>query len=421
MVEVDVVAGWLGAGKTSAIRHLLASRPDGERVAVVVNDFGLARVDPALLDGGEVREIAGACVCCTAPAGFVAAVGDLLDRADRILVEPTGLARPADLVDTLRRAPYRDRVRIGPLVVVVDPHVLASGGIPADALDQARLADVIVANRVDLATPDEVAGFRSWVAGLWPGPRDVHEVTLGRVPWSALAVPARPSGLVVLAPRPEGHGLVVRSWEWPFDVVFDRSKLLHALRGPFARAKGVLRTDEGVVEWHFAGGRSHETPSGWRRDSRLDVIVAEAEAERLDHVAAELEAARVPAEVLARRGLEIEVGTRSFDRDALQALPDGVPDVSTLVPGRTGSAARLREVLRAAGVSTEASVVVVARDGLTTPPTSVSALNDAVLVHSLGDDPLPDAQGGPFRLLVPGGTDACANVKGVVRLALRVP
>ncbi|MEQ1569154.1 MAG: GTP-binding protein [Myxococcota bacterium] len=418
MVDVHLIAGFLGAGKTTAVRHLLRHLPSAERVAVVVNDFGEARVDPAMLDGERaiVREIAGGCVCCTAPAGFVAAVGGLLDQVDRIVVEPTGLARPADLIDTLRRAPYADRLRLGPLVVLVDPHLLATDQIPADALAQAALADVLVANRVDRATPDELDRFRAWTAAAWPGPLAVHEVAWGQVPVDVLRWPAQPrrQAMRILGDAP-AHPYAARSWTWGPEERFDRDQLLAAFARPMVRAKGVVRSDVGTLDLQQAGGVVHEARSDWRRDTRVDAIVAADRAADLDAFGADLEAARLdPATHSA--GTTLDVGGRTFDRAALAALPDGLPDVGALVPGRVGAAARVREVLRAAGIDA-ARWAVVARDGLTPPPTTRDELDQAVLVHSLGDGPLPDPQGGPFRLLIPGGADACANVKGVVRLA----
>lgn len=426
MVHVNLIAGFLGSGKTSAVRRLLAGRPEGERVGVVVNDFGEASIDRTLLGEGEIRQIAGACVCCTAPEGFVAAVRELADRVDRIFVEPTGLARPADLVDSLRRAPFADRLALGPLIVLIDPHLLATGTLPRDALEQAALADILVANRTDLATPAELEGFRRWAAAAWPGPLAVLETVHGALPAEVLAWPdaPRPMRLSPIHPPAHDQEFVARSWVWPAEVVFQRARLVAALASPaWVRVKGLFRTDEGTCALQWAGGHLHDEPSDWRRDSRLDAIAARGSASALDGLDAVLAAAILGPDEVSRRGTVIEVavagGGRSFDRDALAALPDPIPDVSTLVPGRSGTAARLREVLRTVGAPADTKVVVVARDGFTTPPVPVSELADAVLVHSLGDRPLPDDQGGPFRLLVPGGSGPCANVKGVVRLALR--
>jgi G3E family GTPase len=427
MVEVNLIAGFLGAGKTSAVAHLLSTL-GGQRVGVVVNDFGEASIDGALLDGAELREITGSCVCCTAPEGFVAAVRDLASRVDRILVEPTGLARPADLVDSLRRAAFVDRLSIGPLVVLVDPHLLATGGVPPDVLRQTAMADVLVANRTDLASPEELEVFRQWAADAWPGPLRVIETVHGRLPPDVLSWPpdGRRTGIRAVAPDAPAHGdaFGARSWIWSSDVVFRRSRLVAALSDPgLVRAKGLFRTDEGVLELQWAGERLHEAPSDWRRDSRLDAIVRGRASDALDRLDRALGDAVLDASAARARGSTLEVALgdagRTFDRAALAALPDGVSDVGAFVPGRSGSAARLREILGAVGAPADARLVVVARDGFTTPPTPLDTLSDALVVHSLGDSALPDAQGGPFRLLVPGGAGPCANIKAVVRLALR--
>jgi G3E family GTPase len=126
---VHIVAGFLGAGKTSALRAQLDARR-GERVAIIVNDFGEASLDEATLESESpfrITSIPGGCVCCTAPEGFVEALGAVLATApDRILIEPTGLARPQDLVDTIRRCRHAAEVALGPLVVLVDPAQLAA-------------------------------------------------------------------------------------------------------------------------------------------------------------------------------------------------------------------------------------------------------------------------------------------------------
>ncbi|MCG8590439.1 MAG: hypothetical protein MJE66_14210, partial [Proteobacteria bacterium] len=114
MIPVHIIGGFLGTGKTTLIRDQLAQRGD-ENVAVIVNDFGEASLDEATLaSSGDapfaITNIPGGCVCCTAPEGFVDALGATLETGpDRLLIEPTGLARPQDLVDTIQRSPHRDR------------------------------------------------------------------------------------------------------------------------------------------------------------------------------------------------------------------------------------------------------------------------------------------------------------------------
>lgn len=114
----------------------------------------------------------------------------------------------------------------------------------------------------------------------------------------------------------------------------------------------------------------------------------------------------------------------TLDAAALAALPGQVDDVGTLVAGREGGAVRLRAVLEAVGVAADAThLTVESGDGRFAASVPLDALADAVLVHRLGDGPLPAANGGPLRLLIPDAArcgradvDTCANVKDVAVL-----
>lgn len=429
--DVHVVAGYLGAGKTTVLTHLLSHISPSERVGIVVNDFGEASMDADRLresgapGGLDVRNIDGRCICCTAPEGLVSTVGELVGEVDRLFVEPTGIARPADVIDTLRRAPFADELRIGPLVVVVDPARLARGELPANVVEQARAADVIVANRMDRAGPDDVAALDRWVAEQWPGPHEVVKTEYGAVPASVLAWPPEGPRERPIEHDHSHHGMVAATLRWAPDVRLGRAALLDALGAhPIERVKGLFHTDEGTIIVEVAGGRVEEATSGRRGDARVDLIGADESA--LDALAAALQAAVLSAEQLAHRGEAIDVALpdgamHTFDRDRLAALPEPVPDVAAIVPGRTGTGARLAALLDAVGAPADGEVVVVAADGYVTDPVPVATVRTGVLVHTVADGPLPRGKGGPFRLYLPPSEsdNPCANVKGVVRIALR--
>jgi len=115
------------------------------------------------------------------------------------------------------------------------------------------------------------------------------------------------------------------------------------------------------------------------------------------------------------------VAGASFGIEDCAALPadSQVGDVSTLVPGRTGRAVRLAALIEKAGGARGARFLNIAsKDSSFAVSLPLAEARDAVVVYALGDGPLPDAKGGPFRLLVPGHPDECVHVKQVVRLEL---
>jgi G3E family GTPase len=460
-IPVHIVAGFLGTGKTTAIRHQLASRTN-EKVAVIVNDFGEAGLDEAVLSGERsfaIRNIPGGCVCCTAPEGFVDALGAVVaEKPDRLIIEPTGLARPQDIVDTIRRSPHKDALALGPLIVLVDPARLGTKSDDEAELValQAGIADVLVANRTDLARPEALARFDALVSSLWPPPLSVHKTTRGKLPPEAFEWPANEGarlpraqgdaagavshghahGASAHAPHASTSAHAVRSFRWSPETVFSRERVSRAalrasegLAGAnLARWKGIFRTDQGVLLVEVAGGQMHEERSPFRRDSRLDVILEGGGVEAFGRIENWLSGSVLSDSERAARATRVEIvfpngRTRFIEREELLTLPGGVPDVAALVPKRSGAAARLAALFDAHKVPAEGTAVVCAAAGFASEPVPLAALREGLLVHSVDGAALDTKQGGPYRLLipegVPGAPSACANVKGVVRIVLK--
>ena len=112
-IPTTIVTGFLGAGKTTAINHLLTEKPAGEHWALLVNEFGKVGVDAALIGpvaGVSIREIAGGCLCCTAGLAFEGALNRLIGDTspDRILIEPSGIGHPLKIISTLTGSYYHN-------------------------------------------------------------------------------------------------------------------------------------------------------------------------------------------------------------------------------------------------------------------------------------------------------------------------
>ncbi|TVQ74458.1 MAG: GTP-binding protein [Chromatiaceae bacterium] len=315
---LNLITGFLGAGKTTAILHLLAHRPAHERWAVLVNEFGEVGIDGEILadaagDEIRVREVSGGCICCTGAMNLRVALTKILReiRPDRLLVEPTGLGHPTGIVDTLRDPWLASAARLGNITCIVDPAGFSQERLEKSLIykDQLTLADVVVINKTDVAPADQLAALEAFVAGLYPPKQAVVRTTHGRIDPALLDLEA--SGvdragerrvLTVMAPAGasvvgSGPGSVAaplsgaspdtqapaadtaRGWRFAPEDRFDL-KVLEGLfsKPPFSelvRAKGVVRTGREWYRFDWAEGRFSTALIAWRRDSRVELIADE--------------------------------------------------------------------------------------------------------------------------------------------------
>lgn len=297
-IPTHVIAGPLGAGKTSLIKHLLAQRPANERWAVLINEFGQIGLDAALLtqadDGIALGEVAGGCLCCVNGAPFQVGLGRLLRKAkpDRLFIEPSGLGHPVQVLKQLREAPWQDVLAVQPCVLVLDAQALAAGKpLPEAQREALASAGLLVLNKdeaLDAAQREAIERQLAEVPFYWtrqaqlplqllPGlnaqaaaavdnfvaPKGVAQMP---AVWSDPALP------ICLSQAQEGGWSI--GWRWHPSQSFDHQRLAQWLtRLDWRRAKLVIHSTDGWISGNAVDNSPLVwQPSEWRRDSRIELI-----------------------------------------------------------------------------------------------------------------------------------------------------
>jgi cobalamin biosynthesis protein CobW len=211
-IPVTVITGFLGAGKTTLVRHLLQN-PQGKRLAVIVNEFGDVGVDGEILRScalpdcpeENIVELANGCICCTVADDFIPTIEALMalvPRPDHILIETSGLALPKPLLKAFDWPDIRSRITVDGVIAVADAEAVAAGRFAPDLArlqaqreaddsidhetplsevfeDQIACADLVLLTKSDLAGADGVAAARAVIAAEAPRPLPVIEVMEG--------------------------------------------------------------------------------------------------------------------------------------------------------------------------------------------------------------------------------------------------
>lgn len=173
-IPVTVLTGYLGAGKTTLLNRILTEN-HGQRYAVIVNEFGEVGIDNDLLveSDEEIFEMNNGCICCTVRGDLIRTVQNLMKRKnafDAIIVETTGIADPAPVAQTFfMDDDVRAAARLDAVVAVVDArHVLQRLEDTEEAEDQVAFADVILINKTDLVSSEELANVEARIQSINP-------------------------------------------------------------------------------------------------------------------------------------------------------------------------------------------------------------------------------------------------------------
>lgn len=271
-VPLTIIGGFLGAGKTCVLNHILRSAP-GKSIAVLVNDFGEVNIDAKLIVSieGETIGLANGCVCCTIRDDLLAEVVKLF-RTERtpehIVIETSGVSNPFVVAETFLNPAARRFVEVRNIISVLDADLAigAETEYRARAMEQIAVADLVVVNKTDLVAREQLSVLRTQIEAIAPRSR-VWETSFGVVPLDVVLGESFGHPGAVRRPAPahdrrDDHSREFAAWifrserAWSFNEI---QRAVDKLSRDIYRAKGTVRLNLGTSDFgvfHMTGKRS---------------------------------------------------------------------------------------------------------------------------------------------------------------------
>ncbi|GAM74988.1 putative metal chaperone [Vibrio ishigakensis] len=300
-VPTNIITGFLGTGKTTTILNLLKNKPADENWAVLVNEFGEIGIDGAMMSdsGALIKEVPGGCICCTAGVPTSVAITALLrENPDRLIIEPTGLGHPKQIMATLSSAQFSPYIEIRTTLTLSDARYYEDEKYTSNSnfKQQLEVADIIVANKHELASTAQIKDMYDWLQA-----QDINTTivtaTRGDIELSLLDMHIKPNEHddieehhhhhAALEPQfqlppnqshirkeNKGQGYFSCGWLFGAELVFNFDNLFSMLNELTAdRIKAVMNTDKGCYAFNKADGVlsvNELTLDGF--ESRIEVI-----------------------------------------------------------------------------------------------------------------------------------------------------
>jgi len=310
-ITINIIMGFLGVGKTTSILNLLKKKPADEKWAVLVNEFGEVGIDGAILSaesGMVISEVPGGCLCCVSGIPFQVALANLIaqQKPDRILIEPTGLGHPKNLIRSLMSKEYLLHIELKAAICLIDPRQLQDPRYQQHETfnDQCYLADVLVANKTDKCNEQDKETFYQFSKAIRPRKsalgwvengelelawldleRDDHRQVLGLNSGhhhhhhssdekdEGLKLVSLVAGQDYQAFENQGMGYYSLGWLLAENQVFDHRALTQWLMLlDVERVKGLLITDQGTRVMNLRDQVFTEMPTRKLQYSRIEII-----------------------------------------------------------------------------------------------------------------------------------------------------
>ena len=306
-VPTNIISGFLGVGKTTAIQNLLNQKPKYERWAVLVNEFGEVGIDTSLIETQSstdtdifLKEVPGGCMCCTNGLPLQIALNQLICRArpHRLLVEPTGLGHLAEIIATLSSGFQRQTLQLNAVITLTDARMLTHDKYLKNEtfIEQVACADIVIGNKCDLYHFGDKERLVEFTSHQCEPETQVLFSERGMFDLSLLDCPSRfvqtdptdqphhhpiekqlndqlipESGYLTASNA--GDGYMSLGFRFDARFLFDATKLRSMLQGiNIERFKGVFRTQDGAKIFNLASDVLTEISAPHCEESRCEAI-----------------------------------------------------------------------------------------------------------------------------------------------------
>lgn len=312
-VPTNIITGFLGVGKTTTLLHLLNQKPKSERWALLINEFGEVGVDGSIIAGSVntphpdpqhvfIKEVPGGCMCCAAGLPMQVALNQLLamSKPHRLLIEPTGLGHPKEVLQTLSAPHYHDVLELHNTLTLVDARKLADDRYTTHPTfnQQIDIADVIVGNKQDLYGNNETNALSRYIKARGKQHTPITYSQHGAIDIDLLYGHSNVAGLVS-EQEPEhahnnietektipksgflkfentGEGFHAVGWRYAPDIVFKRKTLISWIAQLIVeRLKAVVITSEGIFSFNLADGVLSQQELNECLETRIEIITVE--------------------------------------------------------------------------------------------------------------------------------------------------
>jgi len=252
-VSTNIITGFLGVGKTTAILNLIQTKPEHERWAILINEAGKVGIDGSVIDqaGVYTKQISGGCMCCASGLPMQAAITNLLreSRPHRLIIEPSGIGHPRKIQKTLSIPEYAAVLNIRANLCLLDPRHLSDTRYTESQMfqDQISVADILVANKIDRCSVSDELAFDQFAQQTGLSTENIKKTNFGCIDRLWLDRPHQERELTPVSTRLQPIEYFTLSKSFSDNYIFSEQKLCRWIKNlKLERVKAIVKTEKGV-------------------------------------------------------------------------------------------------------------------------------------------------------------------------------